>query len=55
MTLYKKMMIKKSNIMPLIERLSKAYNNTDDVRLLKGEKNGKIYNRKIEISVQDKD
>lgn len=27
---FKKLMIKKSNIMPLIERLSLAYNNTDD-------------------------
>ena len=29
MTVYKKMMIKKSNIMPLIERLAKAYNSAD--------------------------
>lgn len=29
MNIYKKMMIKKSNIMPLIERLAKAYNKAD--------------------------
>lgn len=30
MTQYKKMLIKKDSIMPLIEKLSQAYNNSDD-------------------------
>ena len=30
MTQFKKMLIKKNSIMPLIEKLSQAYNNSDD-------------------------